>query len=138
MSNNKTIPTSTPVTNFLATITNKTRREDSLVLLQIMQEITGHSPVLWGTSLIGFDSYHYQYDTGREGDMLVSGFSPRKQNLALYNTGFVRYPELMQKLGKFKTGKSCLYINKLSDVNLDILKTLIETSYNHMKMKYNN
>lgn len=138
MSDNKTVPPNTPVTEFLETITNNTRRKDSLVLLQIMKEITGHSPVLWGTSLIGFDSYHYKYDTDREGDMLVSGFSPRKQNLALYNTGFVRYPELLQKLGKHKTGKSCLYINKLSDVNIDILKTLIETSYNHMKMKYNN
>jgi len=138
MSDNKTVPTNTPVMEFLETITNNTRREDSLVLMQIMKEITGHSPVLWGTSLIDFDSYHYKYDTGTEGDMLVSGFSPRKQNLALYNTGFVRYPELLQKLGKHKTGKSCLYINKLSDVNIDILKTLIETSYNHMKMKYNN
>lgn len=137
MSENITKPTSLSVTEFIDAVENETRRSDSYVLFQLFEKITGYPPVLWGNSLIGFGSYHYIYDSGREGDMLMAGFSPRKQNLALYNTGHVRYPELLNKLGKHKTGKSCLYINKLSDVNLDVLTELIETSYTYMKIKYN-
>lgn len=137
MSENKTRPTSLSVKEFIKGIENETRRSDSYVLLDLFEKITGHPPVLWGNSLIGFGSYHYKYDSGREGDMLMAGFSPRKQNLALYNTGHKRYPELMEKLGKHKTGKSCLYINKLSEVHLDVLTELIRTAYEHMKTKYN-
>ncbi|MFS4492061.1 DUF1801 domain-containing protein [Maribacter sp. 2308TA10-17] len=137
MSENKTIATTASVQAFLDAVENDTRRNDSYALLELMQEITGYPPVLWGNSLIGFGSYHYKYDTGREGDMLIAGFSPRKQNLAVYNTGFVRYPKIMERLGKYKAGKSCLYINKLSDVNLDVLSELIKTSFEHMNTKYN-
>lgn len=137
MSENKTKPTSISVSDFIDSVENETRSADSYVLLEMLQKITGHPAVMWGNSLIGFDSYHYKYDSGREGDMLMVGFSPRKQNLALYNTGFKRYPELMEKLGKYKTGKSCLYINKLSDVDLKVLSKLFEKSYNHLKVKYN-
>lgn len=137
MSENKTLPTSFSVTEFIKAVENETRRTDSFVLLDLIEKITGHPPVLWGNSLIGFDSYHYKYDSGREGDMLMAGFSPRKQNLALYNTGHKRYPELMEKLGKHKVGKSCLYINKLSDVDLEVLSELIKTGYDHLKTKYN-
>lgn len=137
MASNKTAPTKAPVTDFIESVENETRRADSYVLLELFQKVTGDRPVLWGNSLIGFGSYHYKYDSGREGDMLMTGFSPRKQNLALYNTGHMRYPELMEKLGKYKTGKSCLYIKRLSDINFDVLKQLIETSYDHMKQKYN-
>lgn len=137
MPENKTRPTSTPVIDFIDAVENDTRRSDSYVLVDLMQKITGHPPVMWGDALIGFGSYHYKYESGREGDMLMAGFSPRKQNLALYNTGHKRYPELMEKLGKYKTGKSCLYINKLSDVDLDVLSQLIKTAYIHMKTKYN-
>jgi len=94
MSENKTIATTNSV--------NLTRRNDSYILLELFQKITGYPPVLWGNSLVGFGSYHYKYDSGREGDMLLAGFSPRKQNLAIYNTGFVRYPEIMERLGKHK------------------------------------
>jgi len=137
MSENKTIATTASVQVFLDAVENDTHRNDSYKLLELMQKITGCPPLLWGNSLIGFGSYHYKYDSGREGDMLISGFSPRKQNLALYNTGFIRYPKLMERLGKHKTGKSCLYINKLSDVDMNVLSELIKTSYKHMKKKYN-
>lgn len=137
MSENITRPTTLSVIEFINAVENDTRRSDSYVLLDLLEKITGHPPVLWGNSLIGFGSYHYKYDSGREGDMLMAGFSPRKQSLSIYNTGFKRYPELMEKLGKHKTGGSCLYINKLSDVNLDVLTELISTAYEHMKTKYN-
>lgn len=137
MSENKTRATTASVRTFLDTVENETRRSDSYVLLALMEKITGHPPVLWGTSLVGYGSYHYQYDSGREGDMLMAGFSPRKQNLALYNTGFKRYPKLMEQLGKYKTGKSCLYITKLADVDLDVLAELIKTAFDHMNKKYN-
>jgi len=138
MSENKTKPTSISVQAFVDALENETRRNDSYVLLDLIQKITGQSPVMWGTSIVGFDQYHYKYDTGREGDMPMAGFSPRKQNLAFYNTGFKRYPEIMARLGKHKTGTSCLYINKLSDINLSVLSELITTAYQHMKNKYNN
>ncbi len=137
MPENKTIATTASVKAFLDAVENETRRNDSYALLELIQKITGHPPVLWGNSLIGFGSYHYKYDTGREGDMLMAGFSPRKQNLAIYNTGFIRYPEIMNRLGKYKAGKSCLYINKLSDVDLNVLTELIKTAYDYMNKKYN-
>lgn len=137
MSDNITRPTSRSVQEFIAAVVNETRRNDSYILLELLQKITGHPPILWGNSLIGFGSYHYKYDSGREGDMLIAGFSPRKQNLAIYNTGHQNHPELMEKLGKHKTGKSCLYVNKLSDVDMDVLTELIKTGYNRMKIKYN-
>jgi hypothetical protein len=137
MSENKTKPTTTAVHAFLDTIENETRRSDGYLLLDLFKKITGQAPVMWGTSLVGFGSYHYKYDTGREGDMLMAGFSPRKSNLAIYNTGFIRYPEIMARLGKHKTGKSCLYINKLADVKIDVLRELLATAYEHMKNKYN-
>lgn len=137
MPENKTRPTSTSVTDFIDAMENDSRRSDSYVLLELFQKITAHPAILWGDTLIGFGSYHYKYESGREGDMLMAGFSPRKQNLALYNTGHKRYPELMEKLGKHKTGKSCLYINKLSDVDLEVLSQLIKAGYDHLKTKYN-
>jgi len=137
MSENKTKATTTSVQAFLKEVANETRRNDSYVLLKLFQKITGHPPVLWGTSLIGFDRYHYTYDTGREGDMMLAGFSPRKQHLAIYNTGFKRYPELMDRLGRYKAAKSCFYITKLSDIDIDVLSELIKSGYDHMKNKYN-
>ncbi len=137
MPENKTKPNSISVRNFIDSVPNETRRSDSYFLVDLFQKITGHQPIMWGTSIIGFGSYHYRYESGREGDMPMAGFSPRKQNLALYNTGFKRYPELMKKLGKHKTGKSCLYINKLSDIDQDVLSQLISTAYDHLKTKNN-
>jgi uncharacterized protein YdhG (YjbR/CyaY superfamily) len=91
-----------------------------------MQQVTGEEPGMWGDAIVGFGKYHYKYESGREGDTFTAGFSPRKQNLTLYLTyGFDQYAELLGKLGKYKTGKACMYISKLSDVNVDLLKKLI-------------
>ena len=118
---------------FLNSVENEKRRTDSFAVLEMMQEITGEPPKMWGASIIGFGSYHYKYASGREGDWMRVGFSPRKQNLSLYLTnGFSNKEELISGLGKFKTGKGCLYINKLEDVDLDVLKELIQISFDEM------
>ena len=138
MSENKTKPTNASVVQFLNSIENEARRIDSFTILEKMKAITGKPAVMWGDSIVGFGSYHYKYDSGREGDMLITGFSPRKQNLTLYIIdGFKRYQELLPKLGPHKTGKSCLYIKKLSDIDMDILTELITTSFTHFDKKYN-
>lgn len=118
---------------FLNTVANEKKREDSFAILKLMQEVTGAEPRLWGSSIVGFGDYHYKYESGREGDWFVTGFSPRKQNLTLYiMAGFDNYDQLLSRLGKYKTGKSCLYINKLDDVDLDVLKELVAQSAAHM------
>lgn len=135
---NKTVRTKATVSEFLATIDNDQRRKDCKAVMKIMREVTGKRAAMWGTSIIGYGSYHYKYDSGREGDMPVVGLSPRKQNLAIYiMPGFGSYAALMKKLGKHKTGKSCLYINKLEDVDKGVLTALIEKSVAHMEKKYN-
>ena len=124
------------VEKFLRSVTDKKRKEDSLVILDLMKKITGEDPDMWGTSIVGFGSHHYIYESGREGDWFNVGFSPRKQSLTLYIMGgFKRHAELMARLGKYKTGKSCLYINKLEDIDMKILKRLIKESDNYMKKK---
>jgi hypothetical protein len=138
MSQNKTRPTTTSVTSFLDSAEDEIQRRDSHTLISIMKDITGEEPVMWGPSIIGFGSYHYKYDSGREGGMMLTGFSPRKQNLSLYiMAGFTKYEELLQNLGKHKTGKSCLYIKRLSEINTDVLMELIKASYNNYNHKYN-
>ncbi len=138
MSANKTRPNNASVISFLDKVEDQVQKRDSYTLIDIMKEITGEEPVIWGSSIIGFGSYHYKYDSGREGDMMLTGFSPRKQNLSLFiMAGFTKYEKLMQKLGKYKTGKSCLYIKRLSDINMDVLTELIKASYNHHNNKYN-
>ena len=134
---NKTIQTRSSVKAFLRSVDNAKRREDCEAVIEIMQSITGEPPKMWGTSIIGFGTYHYKYASGREGDMCVTGLSPRKQSLVLYiMAGFSTYDELLAKLGKFKTGKSCLYINKLEDIHLPTLKKLIRASVKTMRGKY--
>ena len=138
MPGNKTVPNSTSVTDFLDKISDPQKKADALFLLGLMKEITGEDPVMWGPAIIGFGSYHYKYDSGREGDMLLTGFSPRKQNFSLYiMAGFDRYKGLLERLGKHGTGKSCLYIKRLSDIDVDVLKELITSSYNYYSKKYN-
>ena len=138
MAGNKTIPTKASVEAFINTVEDPVKREDSQRLVEIMKEITGEKPVMWGHSIIGFGSYHYKYESGREGDMIITGFSPRKQNLSLYvGAGSAKIKPLLKNLGKHTTGKSCLYIKRLSDIDLEVLKTIILTSYNHYKNKYN-
>ena len=134
MSENKTRPTAQNVIDFLNSVENKTRRADAFTVLEMMQEVTDDEAVIWGSSIVGFGSYHYKYDSGREGDMPLTGFSPRKQSMTLYiMPGFDEYDDLLAKLGKHKIGKSCLYVNKLADVDQDVLRRLIKRAYEHMK-----
>ncbi|MEO1013612.1 MAG: DUF1801 domain-containing protein [Pseudomonadota bacterium] len=126
----RTTPRSADVSAFIDAVENDTRRRDAKTLLQIMKDVTGEAPVMWGGSIIGFGGYHYKYDSGREGDSLNVGFSPRKANLVLYVMGSIADDDpLRDKLGKYKTGKACLYVNKLDDVDLDVLRRLIRKSY---------
>jgi len=125
------------VEKFLNKVTDVKKREDSFALLDLMKKITKEPPKMWGPSIVGFGQYHYKYESGREGDMCITGFSPRKQNLTIYiMPGFTKYQQLMDKLGKFKTSKSCLYIKKLEDVNLKILEKIISESFKYMVKKY--
>jgi hypothetical protein len=122
------------VTEFLSGVENQRRRADAFKVLELMQEVTGEKPEMWGTSIVGFGSYHYKYASGREGDWMKVGFSPRKQNLTLYiMDGFEHYNTLLGQLGKHSTGKSCLYINKLDDVDLNVLKKLVRQSIQHIE-----
>lgn len=124
------------VEDFLNVEPNIKKRQDSFVILDLMKKITNTEPKMWGSSIVGFGSYHYQYKSGREGDWFITGFSPRKKNLTLYIiSGFDRYNELMEKLGKYKTGKSCLYIKKIEDINRNVLKELIQLSVEHLSKK---
>jgi len=121
------------VEKFLKGIAGKQAREDCFTILEIMKQITKAEPKMWGSSIVGFGTYHYKYESGREGDWFLTGFSPRKQNLTLYiMPGFAQYDELMKKLGKHKTGKSCLYIKSLADVDLPTLKKLVQESVKRM------
>jgi hypothetical protein len=129
----KTKPNDASVEEFLNSVENEKKREDSFAILKLMEEITGAPPKMWGDSIIGFGSYHYRYASGREADWFLVGFSPRVQNLTLYiMSGFEEYDRLLEKLGKHKTGKSCLYIKKLEDVDTATLRELIQLSVDHM------
>lgn len=116
------------VTAFIKSIENEQKRKDCFNLLKLMSESTGSKPVMWGDAIVGYGDYHYRSDSGREGDWFAAGFSPRKQNISLYLIGGYKFPDLLKQLGKYKTGGSCLYINKLSDVDVKILKDLIKKS----------
>lgn len=130
----KTTPNQKSVTKFLNSIENVRRSKDGFEVLKMFEEVTGMEPQMWGDSIVGFGSYHYTYASGREGDWMLTGFSPRKQNLTLYiMDGFDEYDKLLAKLGKHKLGKSCLYINKLEDVDPKVLKQLIKKSVEHMQ-----
>ncbi|KAA3663608.1 MAG: DUF1801 domain-containing protein [Chloroflexi bacterium] len=134
MSQNKTRPTNQNVIDFLESVDHKTRRQDGLALLEMMKEITGEDAVMWGSSIVGFGTHHYKYESGREGDMPLIGYSPRKQSMTLYiMPGFDEYEDALAKLGKHKIGKSCLYVNKLADVDEGVLRRLIKRAYEHMK-----
>ena len=116
---------------------NERRREDSFVVLEMMKRLTGEEPTMWGSSIVGFGSYHYRYASGREGNWPRIGFSPRKQSLTIYvMPGFSRYDDLLSRLGKHRTGKSCLYVNKLADVDMDVLEELMRGSLDAMREMY--
>ena len=134
MTEMKTKQTEASVAAFLKGVGDETRRQDCEILAAIMKRAAKAEPKMWGTSIVGFGSYHYKYASGREGDWPVTAFSPRKQDLTLYiMAGFDRYEALLTKLGKHKTGKSCLYIKRLADVDLAVLKELITASVKHME-----
>lgn len=129
MADMKTIPTRASVDKFLKGITDDRKRADCYQILELLKKTTKAEPKMWGTSIVGFGKYHYVYESGREGDSFIIGFSPRKQNITLYIMGgFDQFEDLLQQLGKHSTGKSCLYINKLEDINRNILKKLINKS----------
>ena len=129
MAEMKTKPTSESVEKFLNKISDEERRADCFAVAKIMEEITGEKPTMWGPSIVGFGSYHYKYASGREGDWPVTGFSPRKKDLTLYlMMGYEKHKDLLEKLGKHSGRKSCLYINRLSDIHIPTLKKLIKAS----------
>jgi hypothetical protein len=121
------------VDDFIGAIPDEMRREDCRTLVEMMRVATHSEPKMWGPAIVGFGQYHYKYDSGREADWFLAGFSPRKSALTLYiMAGFDRYDGIMARLGKYKTGKSCLYIKKLSDIDLDVLRELVNESVKHM------
>ena len=130
----KTKPTDQDVEIFLNSIADEKKRKDSFTVLALMKDVTKLEPVMWGDSIIGFGTYHYRYESGREGDMPLTGFSPRKQSLTLYiMSGFDRYDALLEKLGKHTTGKSCLYIKKLADINVEVLQRILAHAVKTLK-----
>ncbi len=135
----KTTVNDASVEDFINTVPDEVKKKDSFTLLEIFSWITGEKPKMWGTSIIGFGSYHYKYERSQqEGDWPLTGFSPRKQNLTLYNMpGFDNYQDLLKGLGKHKTSVGCLYINKLADVDLAVLEKFVKRSFTEMKEKYN-
>lgn len=137
MSKLKTRPNNASVEDFLATIENEEKRKDSQRIVEIMQEETGCPPQMWGSSIIGFGTYHYKYESGREGDWMLSGFSPRKQSLTFYiMAGLSSAEDILADLGKHKRGKSCLYVKKLADIDEAILRKLIQFSLKRIEEIY--
>jgi hypothetical protein len=137
MADNKTKPTKLSVTAFIDALPDQTRRADAKALVKLMHSATGEKPKMWGPSIIGFGSYHYTYDSGREGDMPLAAFSPRKGTTVLYNlTGFSDSEALLAKLGKHTTGKACLYIKKLTDVDPKVLEEMVIKSVAATRARY--
>lgn len=136
MADLKTKKNNSNIEDFLSSVDNEKRKADSFKILELMKKITNSEPRMWGASIIGFGHYHYKYASGRENDWFLTGFSPRKQNLTLYIVnGFSRYDEILGRLGKYKTSKSCLYINKLEDIDMKVLEELISTSVKFLQSR---
>ncbi len=136
MAEAKTKPTRDSVAAFLAKIPEAKRREDCKAVAKLMTEVTGEKPEMWGSAIVGFGRHRYKYDNGREGEWPVSGFSPRKSELTLYiMAGFEHFPDVMKRLGKYRTGKACLYIKKLEDIDMKVLKELVTKSVAKMADK---
>lgn len=133
----KTRKTEASVEAFLARTAEGERKSDCFAVLKMMKQVTKAAPRMWGSSIVGFLTYTYKYDKGKAVEWPVVGFSPRKENLTLYlMPGFERYPALMKKLGKYKTGKSCLYLKRLADVDAKVLKELVAAAVRDMKTTY--
>ena len=138
MADVKTKQKSSSVTAYLNSIENTSRRADAKAMHKLMREVTGERARMWGSSLVGYGSYSYPYASGQSGSSALCGFSPRKQNLVVYiMPGFKPYKSLMAKLGKYRTGKSCLYINKIENVDKTVLRKLVDKSVRDMRKKYN-
>ena len=137
MAENKSQPNTVSVVDFLNDVQHPTRRADGLALDALFREITGFEPRMWGPTIVGYGRYHYVYDTGREGDYLATGFSPRKSNMSVYiMPGYTNFYPILSRLGKHKKGKSCLYINKLEDIDLDVLGELIKAGLKDLDQKW--
>lgn len=131
---NKTQPTAVSFSSFVDTLDNDQRKADALALSKLMEDISGHKPVMWGPSIVGFDTCHYKYESGREGDMGILGFSPRKANMVVYLVdGVSRYKQQLSKLGPHTTGKVCIYIKRLSDIDMGVLEQILHDSYTYAK-----
>jgi hypothetical protein len=130
MAEQKTKPTSVTVDSFLSKVADPQQRADALSVLEMMKDVTGLAPRMWGPSMVGFGEYHYKYGSGHEGDCFLIGFSPRKAALTIYfMPGLDRFQPFLKRLGKYKTGKACLYIKKLADIDLGVLREMIETGF---------
>ncbi len=137
MADLKTKATQVNVEDFLSAVEPASKREDAFTLLKLMGKITGEKAVMWGPTIVGFGKYHYKYESGHEGDMCITGFSPRKANLVVYlNTGSAKEQGLLDNLGKHKATGACLYINKLSDIDLTVLEKSIKLSIDEINKKY--
>ena len=136
MAENKTKATEASVESYLSAIQDEARRKDCEDLAKLITRATRQQPKMWGSSIVGFGSYHYKYESGREGDSLLTGFSPRKQNLTLYLGPGLDNKALMAKLGKHTTGKGCLYIKKLNDIDRSVLRDLIAKSVEEMRKRH--
>ena len=137
MAKNKTQQTEENVVDFINKVDNETKRNDSFQIIEIFRKQTGLEPKLWGASIVGFGTYHYKYESGHEGDAPLAGFSPRKDAIVLYfDTSFARKEGFLQKLGKYKSSKACVYIKKLADIDIKVLKDMITASVKDVKSKY--
>jgi len=137
MAENKTKPTDIDPVDFIGSVEHDTRREDAETLLELMSKLTGYEPKMWGPSIIGFGRYHYEYESGREGDWMMVGFSPRKANQVIYlMPGYLDLDDQLSRLGKHKIGKSCLYINKLADVDLSVLEEMVQHAIDVLNENY--
>lgn len=133
----KTKETDADVETFLNAVPDERKRRDSFTILKLMEDVTGEPAKMWGPTIVGFGKYHYKYASGHEGDMALTGFSPRKQALTVYmTTGFDEFDDLVARLGKHKVSKACLYINKLADIDQDVLREMIKRSVEHTKAIY--
>ena len=137
MAENKTKPTELDPVESIGSVKHDTRREDAETLLELMSRVTGYAPKMWGPSIIGFGRYHYKYESGREGDWLLVGFSPRKANQVIYlMPGYLDLDDHLSRLGKHKIGKSCLYINKLADVDVSVLEEMVQHAIGVLNENY--
>jgi len=136
---NKTKATEVDPADYIATVEPEKKQADAEDLLSFFNRVTGLPPKMWGPSIIGYGRYHYKYESGREGEFMMTGFSPRKQNLSIYILPGYRYDTMQEKLGrlgKHKIGKSCLYINKLADVDIDVLEEIVREGLDYMRANY--